>query len=242
MAAAASSTCTNDVVPAPLPAIGIMAAAHERIDGAAVVEGASGAIQRPVAQRHALDAGGLQHGALQLPEREHVELPGVGDVGAEVQRLPLGLRPAAPRRIHVRVALRDEAARAGGARRLDEVARALDADPPVGGELLDGVTGRELLGDIGELVDHDLGLLVGQEPAETLSVVHVCHDAAGAVVSKAPGALLRAAHADHVVAALDKQWDEPAPYHSGGAGHEDSSRQPPAPWGQRIRGVFPESE
>ena len=141
----------------------IVAPAHERVDGAALVEGAAEPVERAIPQGDALDAWRLQHGALQFPQREDIELPGVGNVGAEVKGFPLGLHPAAPRRIDVRIALGDEAACARVARRLDQVARALDAHPPVGGELLDGVAGLELTRDGGELVDHDLGPLVGQQ-------------------------------------------------------------------------------
>ena len=126
------------------------------------------------------------------------------------------------RRVNECDALRDHALRTGRFRRGDEVLRALDADARIGGESGVERVGIGAIGQIGQLMDHDIRPRIARDLHKRFGVEHIDHrrDCARARQFGALGR--RACRTDHLMARAHQQKNERTADDAGGASQKNT--------------------
>ena len=198
------------------------------------VERGARAVEAAVAQGEAFDALGRRHRLLDVADR--VERAAHGRDGVRVQGVGFGLHPGSVAGVGpAGVALGDEAP---GARRpggLEQVVGAFGAKPVRHREALVGVAQARQAGQRGELVDDRVRLGLDDRAHHRVVVERVEDDRLGTGLAERAGLLGRAGRADHGVAALEQDGDEPPAQGAGGARKEHLHFRSPFEWSQNAR-------
>ena len=143
--------------------------------------------------------------------------------GVGEQRRVLLLDAVAGRRVHERDALRDDAARAGGERGVDEVPGPLGPHAVVRVEHV-GIREVEPRRQRRELVDDRVGRGVGHGRPHAVGVVDVADDGVGARRLELRGPQDRARHRRHLVPGLEQLRHERGADHARRSGEEHPHR------------------
>ncbi len=182
------------------------------------VEG-SGPVELAIAEHEGLHTE-RTHDSVLMDAQGVDDFTGAGNRG--VQRVVFRRRCAVAGIVEEGDALGDEAPSTGGLCGFDQSERALGTEPVRRGQVSGDVAWVDPRGDMGQLVNHELGPGCLNGPKKVVLAEHIAHRRLGSPRANPVRAIRRMSHRGHLVPALHEARQQAAPDSAGGTCEEDS--------------------